>query len=205
MENQTTTYGPRKLGKKEFQAQQDAKVMTTESGIVYGKRKGGGPGAAAFTTLRDSLHSFKVDEVVERLVGVSDPQHLQALHAIERSNPDYTDGRKGVLNAIEERRGELIIEDAGGEPETKTPPEAGQDGGEGAGEGEPDEAIVALRAKLEEGPGAFDDLLTEELSAGEPRPQALTVFREIEAAREEPRAQVLELIDEYTAAESGEE
>jgi len=36
---------------------------------------------------------------------------LDRLHAIERANPEFMGGRKGVLDAIEERRGELAIAD----------------------------------------------------------------------------------------------
>lgn len=179
-----TLYGPRKLGEKAFQAQQDQKVMTSPGGVVYGSRKGGPGAPGPFATLKEKLYDLKVGEAKALIQKVADPKELAALHALERSHPSYDAGRKGVMDAIEERQGELGIAAAGGEPNTDE-----------SDEDEPT-AVDALRAQLEEDPDALDALIEAELAEGEPRAEALELFRETEQARDEPRDSVLELLDQ---------
>lgn len=176
-----TKYGPRKIGEEAFAAQQATKRLTTESGVVYGKRKGGST-TSAFDELKAGLYDLKVDEVVARVARITDPKELAAAHAMERSNPSHKEGRKGVLNAIEERKGELAIAAAGGTPETN--------------EDEDEAADVAdLREILEADPSKLDALIDAELAEGAPRPEALELFLEFEGQREGgARESVLKLL-----------
>lgn len=58
-----------------------------------------------------ALYEMSVDAIREYLPRVEDPRVLEAIHAWERQHPNYTPGRVGVLNAVEERRGELEVPD----------------------------------------------------------------------------------------------
>jgi hypothetical protein len=51
------------------------------------------------------------------------PEQLKAIHEHEKKHPTYENGRRGVLNALEERLGETRVAMAGGEPNTDTPPQ----------------------------------------------------------------------------------
>lgn len=61
-------------------------------------------------TLAQMVHASTVEENARIIRGVTDPAELDLLHIAEQAHPRYPGGRFGVLDAIEERRGELAIE-----------------------------------------------------------------------------------------------
>lgn len=69
---------------------------------------------AAMSTeqLAEVVHSANAAPIIEAVRATKDIQFLSRLHAIERAHPSYSGGRKGVLDAIEERKGELITPNA---------------------------------------------------------------------------------------------
>lgn len=69
---------------------------------------------AAMSTeqLAEVVYSANAAPIIEAVRATKDIQFLSRLHAIERAHPSYSGGRKGVLDAIEERKGELITPNA---------------------------------------------------------------------------------------------
>lgn len=69
---------------------------------------------AAMSTeqLTEVVHSANAAPIIEAVRATKDIEFLSRLHAIERAHPTYSGGRKGVLDAIEERKGELITPNA---------------------------------------------------------------------------------------------
>lgn len=69
---------------------------------------------AAMSTeqLTEVVHSANAAPIIEAVRATKDIEFLSRLHAIERAHPSYSGGRKGVLDAIEERKGELITPNA---------------------------------------------------------------------------------------------
>lgn len=69
---------------------------------------------AAMSTeqLAEVVHSANAAPIIEAVRATKDIEFLSRLHAIERAHPSYSGGRKGVLDAIEERKGELITPNA---------------------------------------------------------------------------------------------
>lgn len=53
------------------------------------------------------LHELNAKEAKKAIAAVTDPDDLDRLHAYERQHPKWTGGRVGVLDDIEERKGEL--------------------------------------------------------------------------------------------------
>jgi hypothetical protein len=54
-------------------------------------------------------YTLNADEAIRALRRVDDPGELDRLHDRERAHPRYEGGRSSVLDAIEERRGELAL------------------------------------------------------------------------------------------------
>ena len=69
---------------------------------------------AAMSTeqLTEVVHSANAAPIIEAVRATKDIEFLSRLHAIERAHPTYSGGRKGILDAIEERKGELITPNA---------------------------------------------------------------------------------------------
>lgn len=69
---------------------------------------------AAMSTeqLTEVVHSANAAPIIEAVRATKDIEFLSRLHAIERAHPSYSGGRKSVLDAIEERKGEIITPNA---------------------------------------------------------------------------------------------
>lgn len=230
----TTTYGRRKLSAEAYAAQARKKKVTSASGNVYGSRKGGPRGARAstlttaaaagrspaFVELVEGLHDNPIGWAKERIIQLQTPEEVRAIHAIERTNPQHEDGRKGVLNACEERLGELKVPDPSEglarmpvtpttaqdeDPADDTEPETPAPDGEEPDDEEPgpfagDELLEVeeVRAILEEQPELLDAAIDAEFRAGAPREEAVRLFLEREQVRAGgPREEVVSLLEQF--------
>lgn len=216
MSTQTTRYGRRKLSAEAYARQQGKKKVTSASGIVYGSRKGGPrkPAAAdagrsrAARELADGLYNNPVPWARERILGLASADEVRAIHALERAHPEYDGGRSGVLNALEERLGELRVDD----PKPGLARQSVQGVEEEAdGEGEGEESVEEdspfagdllpvseVRGLLEQNPELLDDAIQTELRDGVPREDAVKLFIELEQKRAEgPREDVVRLLEQF--------
>lgn len=218
MAREHTAYGRRKLNPEAYERQQALKRVTSASGVVYGSRKGDpGPartrGASAPTAAGASpvlaelvagLHANSVAWAKQRIAKLQTPEEVRAVHAFEQTNPKGA--RKGVLNACEERLGELKVPSPSeGLERMPAQPEEPQ-----ASEGEPqakepgpfdgDELVDVheMRKILEERPELLDAAIEAEFRAGAPRREAIELFLEREQVRAGgPREEVVHLLSQF--------
>lgn len=214
MDRPHTAYGRRKLDEASYAAQQAKKNVTSPGGVIYGRRKGGGESAAAvtpslFEELRAGLHAKPIGWAAERIARLENALELQALHALEQDNPKAP--RKGILNLLEERLGELGIENpstAAPKPSPATPEKAeGQGAGEGESTGEGGENPFAgellldvdfMEQVLTTWPDLLDDAIDAEFRHGTPREDAAALLSRIENARKGgPRPEVIRLLEQF--------
>lgn len=223
MARENTTYGRRKLSAAAYQAQAARKKVTSASGNVYGRRKAAGSRTGRASTvataaaagaslvlaeLIEGLHVNSVAWAKERILQLQTPEEVRAVHAFERTHPQHHGGRKGVLNACEERLGELKVESPSeGLARMPAAPaaqdEAAPDGEPPAGEPRPfdGEALLEvdeMRAILEEQPELLDAAIEAEFRAGAPRAEAIALFLEREQVRAGgPREEVVHLLSQF--------
>lgn len=84
------------------------------------------------TDLPFDTHDMSASQAIEAIGALEDPEQitLEALHYHEGDHPQYDGGRKTVLDALEERIGEVEVEPEGdGEPEGAEVPSSGDTGG----------------------------------------------------------------------------
>ena len=215
MAREHTAYGRRKLNPEAYERQQALKRVTSASGVVYGSRKGDpGPartrGASAPTAAGASpvlaelvagLHAHSVAWAKERIVKLQTPAEVRAVHVFEQQNPKGA--RKGILNACEERLGELHVDHPSpglerqpAEPEADDEPPTATDPVNPFTEGTV--AIEDLKAILEQNPELLDAAIEAEFRGGAPRPEAIAVLLEHEETRAAgPRDEVVHLLNQF--------
>jgi len=218
MAREHTGYGRRKLSAEAYKRQQERKKVTSASGVVYGSRKGDpGPartrGASAPTAAGASpvlaelvagLHAHSVAWAKLRIAKLQTPEEVRAVHTFEQTNPKGA--RKGVLNACEERLGELKVpspseglermpaqpeepQASEGEPQAKEP---------GPFDGDELVGVHEMRKILEERPELLDAAIEAEFRGGAPRPEAIAVLLEHEETRAAgPRDEVVHLLNQF--------
>lgn len=69
-------------------------------------------GQAAFDDLRAGVLENNVQWAKARIVKLERAAHVAETHALEATNEKPAGGRKGVMNALEERKGELALPNA---------------------------------------------------------------------------------------------